>query len=89
MADEFTVQGQVADGVGSLSWNGAVDGETLARAVSLAADDLILAREVRRLEVSIPATDMRRVHFDTQEAEDDALRERLKARLERPHDYTY
>lgn len=57
MADEFTVQGQVADGVGSLSWNGAVDGETLARTVSLAADDLILAREVRRLEVSIPATD--------------------------------
>lgn len=41
----------------------------------------------RRGSVSIQTTDMRRVHFDTQEAEDEAQRERLRARWERPHGY--
>ncbi|GAA1398318.1 NUDIX hydrolase [Luteococcus peritonei] len=57
MADEFTVQGHRSGDVGSLSWEGAADAETLARAVSLAADDMILGQQVRRLEVAIPATD--------------------------------
>ena len=38
----------------------------------------------RRGSVSISATEMRRVHFDTREAEEEAQRERLRARLERP-----
>lgn len=43
----------------------------------------------RRGSVSIPAHDMRRVHFDTQEAENEAQRERLRARLEPPRPYPY
>ncbi|MEL4357913.1 MULTISPECIES: NUDIX hydrolase [unclassified Luteococcus] len=57
MADEFTVQVEVTGDVGVIRWDGAVDADTLARAVSMAADDVLLGREVRRLEVAIPATD--------------------------------
>lgn len=57
MAEEFTVTVEVNDGIGVIGWNGAVDLETLAKAVSLAADDVLLGHEVRRVEVAIPATD--------------------------------
>ncbi|MEL4504604.1 NUDIX hydrolase [Luteococcus sp. H138] len=57
MADEFAVQVEVTGDVGVVKWNGAVDADTLARAVSMAADDILLGHAVRRLEVAIPATD--------------------------------
>lgn len=57
MADEFAVQVEVTGDVGVVKWNGAVDADTLAKAVSMAADDILLGHAVRRLEVAIPATD--------------------------------
>lgn len=57
---EFQVHLTVGeDQVGTLSWSGAVDGDTLARAVSLAADDGLVARYLRRIEVSLPLGDAR------------------------------
>lgn len=58
MAEEFTVQVEVTGDVGVVVWNGATDADTLARAVSMAADDVLLGHEVRRLEVAVPATDV-------------------------------
>ncbi|ROR53031.1 ADP-ribose pyrophosphatase YjhB (NUDIX family) [Luteococcus japonicus] len=57
MEAEFTVQVQVSGDVGVVMWSGATDAGTLARAVSMASDDILLGHEVRRLEVSVPATD--------------------------------
>lgn len=57
MEAEFTVQVVVNDDIGTLQWSGATNQETLDRAVSLASDDTLIARGLRRLEVSIPATD--------------------------------
>lgn len=57
MSQEFTVQGHVSGDLGTLEWSGAADAETLARAVGLAADDMFQGRQVRRLEVAIPASD--------------------------------
>lgn len=59
MADEeFTVQVSVTGDIGTLTWNGATDAETLTRAVTLAADDLFGEKGVRRLEVAIPSHDL-------------------------------
>ena len=57
MAERFTVEVKVTGDVGVLEWSGATDPETLAQAVSLAADDSILAQGARRLEVAVPAGD--------------------------------
>lgn len=57
MEAEFTVQVEVSGDVGVVMWNGATDADTLARAVSMASDDILLGHEVRRLEVSVPVTD--------------------------------
>lgn len=56
-ADEFQVQLRVADDVGVLEWSGRGSQETVDRAVSLAADDGLIARGLRRIEVSLPAGD--------------------------------
>ncbi|MDO5092717.1 MAG: NUDIX hydrolase [Propionibacteriaceae bacterium] len=55
---EFHVKVDIAGGVGRLRWDEQlVDAATLQRAVSLAADDAILAHDLRRLQCDIPATD--------------------------------
>ena len=55
---DFKVQVDIAGGVGQLRWEEqVVDAATLQRAVSLAADDAILAHDLRRLQCDIPATD--------------------------------
>lgn len=62
---EFTVGLRVDGDQGVLEWAGQVDSETLERAVSLAADDGLIGRELNRIEVSIPADDhmaMRALH---------------------------
>lgn len=47
---DFRVQVDIAGGVGQLRWEEqVVDAATLERAVSLAADDAILAHDLRRL----------------------------------------
>ncbi|MFT4218581.1 MAG: NUDIX hydrolase [Micropruina sp.] len=56
--DEFEVQLQAADGVGVLEWSGRASQETVDRAVSLAADDGLIVRGLRRIEVSLPASDV-------------------------------
>lgn len=56
MAD-FTINVRREGDVGVLEWNGATDAETLAKAVSVAADDQLVADGVRRLEVAIPTGD--------------------------------
>ncbi|MGO4955844.1 NUDIX hydrolase [Luteococcus sp. Sow4_B9] len=57
MAEQFSVNVEVTGDIGVIQWSGATDAETLAKAVSMAADDILLGHEVRRLEVAIPATD--------------------------------
>ncbi|WP_245988221.1 NUDIX hydrolase [[Pseudopropionibacterium] massiliense] len=55
---DFKVRVDIVDGVGQLRWEEqVVDAATLERAVSLAADDAILAHDLRRLQCDIPATD--------------------------------
>lgn len=55
---DFTVHVDVDNGLGRLRWDPQlVDAETLERAVSLAADDAILAHDVRRITVELPETD--------------------------------
>lgn len=51
---EFEVRVDIGDGVSVLRWDEqVVDAATLARAVSLAADDAILAHDLRRLQVDL------------------------------------
>lgn len=57
MSEQFQVKVSLTDGVGQLEWAGRVDQATLDKAVSLAADDALLARGAHRLEVQIPVTD--------------------------------
>lgn len=55
---DFKVEVDIADGVGRLRWKQqSVDAETLQRAVSLAADDAIIAHDLRRLQVELPDWD--------------------------------
>lgn len=58
---EFRVEVQVGiDGTGSLRWETqTVDAATLERAISLAADDALIGRGLRRLFVEVPASDRR------------------------------
>ncbi|WP_341730093.1 NUDIX hydrolase [Brooklawnia sp.] len=65
MNEKFEITLTVNDGIGVLEWAGQTDQATLDRAVSLAADDALIGREVDRLEVQIPADDqmaMRALH---------------------------
>lgn len=56
---EFQVQLRVGDGgVGVLEWSGRAQQQVVDRAVSLAADDALIARELRRVEVSLPSGDV-------------------------------
>ncbi|MDO5735135.1 MAG: NUDIX hydrolase [Propionibacteriaceae bacterium] len=56
---EFSVQIEIAGDVGMLRWKEQrVDAETLEKAVSLAADDAIIAHDLRRLQVDLPANDI-------------------------------
>ena len=55
---DFKVEVEVSGGVGKLRWaEQTVDLETLQRAVSLAADDAIIAHDLRRLQVELPEWD--------------------------------
>ncbi len=56
---EFSVQVEISGDVGVLRWKEQrVDAETLGKAVSLAADDAIIAHQLRRLQVDLPANDL-------------------------------
>ncbi|MGV8846298.1 NUDIX hydrolase [Tessaracoccus sp.] len=56
---DFTVSVDVSGDVGVLRWQEQpVDAETLAEAVSLAADDAILAHGLRRVQVDLSAGDL-------------------------------
>lgn len=53
------MQVEISGDVGVLRWKEQrIDGGTLEKAVSLAADDAIIAHELRRLQVDIPASDI-------------------------------
>ncbi|MBB1483433.1 NUDIX hydrolase [Tessaracoccus sp. MC1865] len=55
---EFHVSVDITGGVGTLRWEEQqVDVDTLKRAISLAADDAILAHNLRRLQVELPEWD--------------------------------
>lgn len=55
---DFRVHVDISSGVGRLRWDEqVVDADTLQRAVSLAADDAIIAHDLRRLQVDLLATD--------------------------------
>lgn len=55
---DFQVHVDVNGSVGKLRWDEqTVDIQTLERAVSLAADDVLIGRSLRRLQVEIPAWD--------------------------------
>ncbi len=62
MAEQFQIKVTLNDGVGVLEWAGRVDQETLNKAVSLAADDALVAQGARRLEVQIPVNDRMAMH---------------------------
>ena len=47
----------VATGVGVLRWEGRVDADALQQALSAAADDALVGRGLRRLELAVPAPD--------------------------------
>ncbi|WP_460768365.1 NUDIX hydrolase [Mariniluteicoccus flavus] len=55
---EFSISVHVTqEGVGELQWSAPTDAETLASAVSLAADDSLLDKGLHRVEVALPAAD--------------------------------
>lgn len=55
---EFKVKVRVNGHIGVLEWQDQVDASTLQRAISLAADDVLIGHRVRRVEVSLPAPDV-------------------------------
>ncbi len=56
---EFQVHLHVGEaGIGVLEWSGRTQQEVVDRAVSLASDDGLIARGLRRIEVSLPAPDV-------------------------------
>lgn len=58
MSADFRVSVDITGGVGTLRWaEQQVDVATLERAISLAADDAILAHNLRRLQVELPEWD--------------------------------
>ena len=55
---DFDIRVEVAEGgIGTLSWNGRIEAAALERAVAITADDALLGRGLRRLEVALPGTD--------------------------------
>lgn len=56
--EEFEVRLRVADdGVGVLEWAGHATAEVVHATISLAADDALIGKGLRRLEVALPASD--------------------------------
>ena len=55
--EEFQVQLHTNGDVRVLEWSGRASQEGVDRAVSLAADDGLIVRGLRRIEVSLPAAD--------------------------------
>jgi 8-oxo-dGTP diphosphatase len=56
---DFEIRVHVAeDGIALFEWDGAVDADTLIQAISAAADDALVGRGLRRLEVALPVGDM-------------------------------
>lgn len=81
---DFRVSVDIAGGVGTLRWaEQEVNVDTLERALSLAADDAILAHDLRRLQVELPEWDaaariaLHRAGF--------RLEGRLRSAVEAPH----
>ncbi|TQL62295.1 NUDIX hydrolase [Propioniferax innocua] len=56
---DFQVKVHVNGHIGRLEWSAAVNQETLDRAVSMAADDVLIGRGVHRVEVGLPAPDVK------------------------------
>lgn len=54
---EFQIKLTVTDEVGQLDWSDTTDAASLEEAVSAVADDALLGHGLRRLEVSLPASD--------------------------------
>lgn len=54
---DFQVKVHVNGHIGVLEWSAATDQATLDRAVSMAADDVLIGRGVHRVEVALPAPD--------------------------------
>ena len=46
------------DGIATLDWSGTLSSESLERAVRAAADEMLVDRQLRRVEVSAPADDL-------------------------------
>ena len=58
MAD-FDIRVEIGDdGVATVNWNGVIPPDQLMRAVSSAADDALIGRGLRRLEVAVPGFDI-------------------------------
>jgi 8-oxo-dGTP diphosphatase len=56
---DFEIRVHVADdGIAIFEWEGPADPDTLIRAVSAAADDALVGRGLRRLEVALPVGDL-------------------------------
>ena len=55
--ENFQISVRLNGDIGSLEWDGSVAESTLTEAVSLAADDALIAHGVRRLEVHLAAHD--------------------------------
>lgn len=53
----FTLQLHTDGSIGVLEWQHGADAATLEHAVSLAADDALVGRGLRRVEVQVPASD--------------------------------
>lgn len=58
-SQEFNVQLRVGeDGIGVLEWQGRAPQQVVDQAVSLAGDDGLIARGLRRIEAALPAADV-------------------------------
>lgn len=55
---EFSIQVAIEGDTGTLMWADQVDLDTLSQAVSLAADDVLIGHELRRVEVRISDRDL-------------------------------
>ncbi len=59
MTEEIQIRVQVGvHGIGVLEWSAAATAGGLTEAISAVADDALLGRDLRRLEISLPAKDL-------------------------------
>ncbi|HEY5821750.1 MAG TPA: NUDIX domain-containing protein [Propionibacteriaceae bacterium] len=56
---DFDIRVNVGEaGTATFNWSGSISPDSLAQAVSAAADDALIGRALRRLEVSLPVSDV-------------------------------